>query len=194
MKERTAGNIPALTSLVIGTIFVIISVLIVIPPSSLFPEKEFKPESKSLDNYVFNNYGGKDAAIIDRLRKNLDSLTISQEKTGCLGSCPSYELVIYGNGTVSYNGYGYVKPKGSFTFTVSDSVIDELITEFDKTDFVTLKDTYGRSSEDAPYNITIISLDGKQVKRIVFQSVVSVPAEVLYMQDKIEKVVRIELE
>ncbi len=40
------------------------------------------------------------------------SVKITLLRSGCFGTCPSYQVEVHGDGTVLYEGYGYVAVEG----------------------------------------------------------------------------------
>lgn len=67
---------------------------------------------------------------------------ITLERTGCYGRCPSYKLIIFGDGIIIYDGETSVKTKGVVRGTVSQDQLKQLISEFEKVDYFSLKDKY----------------------------------------------------
>ncbi|MDO5980547.1 DUF6438 domain-containing protein [Flavivirga spongiicola] len=55
-----------------------------------------------------------------------ESSLISLSKGRCLGNCPVYDLWIFKNGNVIYNGIDNVNKKGIQEITISESKIDTL--------------------------------------------------------------------
>ncbi|MEZ4617761.1 MAG: DUF6438 domain-containing protein [Caldilineaceae bacterium] len=95
-----------------------------------------------------------------------EATVISLKRTGCFGVCPSYELQIFGNGRVTYQGYGYVDVEGVQTTTIPGSSIYKLLYEFGKIDFFTLNDSYDQPITDIPTFTITLKIGGreKQVK------------------------------
>jgi Domain of unknown function (DUF6438) len=85
---------------------------------------------------------------------------ITLERTPCLGSCPYYLLTISANGTVTFEPKYYNEKIEIVTGKaekkqISEDQLKQLITEFEKIDYFSLKDDYGvtisyRPSEDCP--------------------------------------------
>ena len=50
--------------------------------------------------------------------KNWDSVVLKLRRTGCLGSCPSYEVEVLGDGTVHYKGRSFVAILGDHSCSV----------------------------------------------------------------------------
>ena len=92
-------------------------------------------------------------------------------RSGCLGDCPSYSAQIYADGTVVDVGPAFVKTTGERRFTISPQAVQNLIKEFQRLDYWSLKDRYdvdekGNSVLDVPITTTSICLNGKK-KQVV---------------------------
>jgi hypothetical protein len=118
-------------------------------------------------------------------------LVISQTKGGCtFNACPVYQLQIFDDGTVHYEGLTSVSPEGTHTFKIPRSKVANLVDEFNRINFFSLNDLYTRPITDAPSSKTSIVMDGKQ-KSVILASGFG-PAELLALQNKIEETVGIE--
>jgi uncharacterized protein DUF6438 len=93
--------------------------------------------------------------------KDWGSLRIPLRRTGCFGSCPSYRLTIFGNGTVEYNGDGFVEYCGGYRGHVSQDVARQLADLFKNADYFNLFDRYALNATDLPTYITSIAFDDK---------------------------------
>lgn len=76
----------------------------------------------------------------------LKNLTIRLKRSGCLGPCPVYELIIHGNGEVIYNGEYFVKEIGIRKDKISQSQIFTLFKYAIKIGFFELKSEYNTES------------------------------------------------
>jgi hypothetical protein len=95
-----------------------------------------------------------------------NNVTVTLERTGCFGFCPSYSLVIYGNGTVQYQGHYYVAVKGNQTATIPRQDVEILLNTANEIGYFDLKDEYFEPITDLPTYITSITVNGT-TKRIV---------------------------
>jgi hypothetical protein len=82
---------------------------------------------------------------------------ITLERTECFGTCPSYKLSISANGEVVFVGQRFVKRVGKVKGRISPDQLKQLIAEFERINYFSLKDDYGMSggfgptpSEDCP--------------------------------------------
>src|ERR1043165_1978694 len=113
---------------------------------------------------------------------------ITIERGACFGSCPIYSAQIYADGTVVYGGKNYVKTIGEQRFKISQDRIQNLIKEFERIDYWSLKDKYetdenGVSVTDLPTTTTSICLEGKK-KRVV--NYYHAPRKLDELEDKLD--------
>ena len=64
-----------------------------------------------------------------------DDASITLERVGCLGSCPDYKITILGNGSVRYEGRGYVRIEGIRKSTIPSSDVQKLVQKLRDEDF-----------------------------------------------------------
>jgi len=72
----------------------------------------------------------------------LSAITITMERTGCYGNCPSYVLTIKGNGTVEYVGRENVNVKGTRQGTNKLETLRSLMAEFARAGFLSISNDY----------------------------------------------------
>ncbi len=96
-------------------------------------------------------------------------LSLSMERTECFGSCPAYKLHINPDGKVLFEGISFTKTKGKIEGFVDENKISQLITEIEKADFFSLKDSYTGDSINCPLEVSDsasvkinIKLNGKE--------------------------------
>lgn len=97
--------------------------------------------------------------------KDWNTLKITLNRTGCFGSCPSYNVEVHGDGTVLYEGNSFVVFDGHHRGSVPVDNVLELVKLFEKADYFSLRDEYQTSVTDNPTYTTSIEFDGfhKQV-------------------------------
>ncbi|OYT53193.1 MAG: hypothetical protein B6U72_06505 [Candidatus Altiarchaeales archaeon ex4484_2] len=88
-------------------------------------------------------------------------VVIIMERSPCYGFCPAYSLTIYGDGTVIYEGKMSVNVTGKRTSKISQNKVKELVDEFYRINYFSLKDKYDRPITDIPHTITSIKINGK---------------------------------
>jgi hypothetical protein len=81
---------------------------------------------------------------------------ISLARTGCYGFCPTYEVTIYADGLVVYQGYEHVQVLGERQGSADADGIAALVRACQQLDFFELDDQYKyKLNEDGePYTIT----------------------------------------
>ncbi len=72
------------------------------------------------------------------------SVVISLERGPCFGSCPVYRVVMYGDGTVRYDGKDHVRLRGSQTAVIASENVKELAGEIERIGFFNLRDLLHR--------------------------------------------------
>ena len=121
---------------------------------------------------------------------NHDDVVITLERTPCFGTCPVYLLAIQGGGTVIYEGKDFVEVKGTAEKTISQDQIDKLVTEFEKADYFSLKDSYTeRTITDAPTVITSIDINGKTKRIEHYHGDFTAPGKLTELEDRIDEIV-----
>lgn len=102
---------------------------------------------------------------------------LTLERQSCFGPCPIYKLTITGDGTVTYEGFRFVRVEGVVHARVSPSVVQKLVAEFVRIDFWQLKDEYRSitypdgttlSVSDLSTAIISISLNGRSKSIVDF--------------------------
>lgn len=105
-------------------------------------------------------------------------LLITLETTGCYGTCPSYTLTISADGSVVFNATAYwitenkvsrVKQSGVILSKVSREQLLQLISEFEKANYFSLRDSYKEANEcpggtatDSPTVYTSFQINGQR--------------------------------
>lgn len=91
---------------------------------------------------------------------------IIMERTVCYGTCPSYVIVIRGDGKVIYVGRKFVEQEGTYERIIPLSLVDSLLSEFEKADFLTLQSEYTGNVSDLPTITTTIKW-GRSEKKVI---------------------------
>jgi hypothetical protein len=81
---------------------------------------------------------------------DLSSVEFSLKRTQCLGSCPSYEVRITGDGVVRYSGGAYVSVEGKHADRIEIEEVRRLLAVFRKADFYSFDDEYLFNITDSP--------------------------------------------
>ena len=124
---------------------------------------------------------------------NFDDVVITLERTPCFGTCPVYTLTVQGDGTVVYEGKDFVKTKGRAEITITKEKVEQLVSEFEDTDFFSLNDKYTeRTITDAPSVRTSITIDGKTKTIEHYHGDFSAPKRLTKLEDRIDEIVNSE--
>ncbi len=121
---------------------------------------------------------------------NFKGVVITLERTPCYGLCPVYKLTIYGKGRVVYEGEMFVKVTGKRTSTVSKRKIRQLISEFERIDYYSLKDSYEEYFvTDSSSALTSITIDGETKAIAHYHGDINAPEELSELEDKIDETI-----
>jgi len=77
-----------------------------------------------------------------RAQTSTASPVVTLKRTHCLGSCPVYELSVFADGTVQWNGKQFVCTVGSASATLSKLQVDDLIRTLATSKFSTFQNSY----------------------------------------------------
>jgi hypothetical protein len=85
---------------------------------------------------------------------------IMLQRTGCLGTCPEYKLIIHANGSVVYEGRNYVHIQGVRKSKLSPSAVQALTQKFIDAKFFDMRG--GSIVIDAPVTTVSFAFDGRR--------------------------------
>jgi hypothetical protein len=91
--------------------------------------------------------------------KDWNTLRITLNRTGCYGTCPAYQVVIHGDGSVDFNGRDFVLIVGNHHAKISTQQVHELASAFKRSDYFSLNNEYATFVTDCPTYTTSISFD-----------------------------------
>lgn len=113
------------------------------------------------------NLASRPTTVVSHKRRVHPVITL--ERTVCFGSCPIYNLTIYSDGRVLYQGFRFVKRKGKAVGRISRKALDALVQEFTNNEYFGLYDAYVPGSPgcpqvatDLPSAITSLDLNGSK--------------------------------
>jgi ankyrin repeat protein len=89
------------------------------------------------------------------------NVTITLERTGCFGSCPSYTVRVSTSG-IEFNGRGFVVAVGKHAAKVDPAAVRELAKKFIADDFYSMEPVYRAGVTDNPTYVLSIDVDGRQ--------------------------------
>ncbi|HKP53319.1 MAG TPA: DUF6438 domain-containing protein [Chloroflexia bacterium] len=120
---------------------------------------------------------------------DLSDLVINLERTACFGSCPVYNLTIYGDGSVVFDGERFVEKEGTHKGTVSHEKIKEIVRWFEKVGYFALYDDYTHKAwTDSPSAYTSIKLAGNSKRIAHYHGDPSAPFRLSMLEAKIDEV------
>jgi hypothetical protein len=76
--------------------------------------------------------------------------TLEFSRSGCLGTCPAYRVVVHGDGTVEFNGDGYTTVKGPAKGKLSPEQMADLVAAINAVKFFALRDSFQTESDGCP--------------------------------------------
>lgn len=117
-------------------------------------------------------------------------VSISLQRSGCFGSCPSYTVTVSTSG-IEFDGGGFVVAAGKHTDTIDPSVVRELAKKFVAADFYSMDEHYSASVTDCPTYILSIDIDGKKKQVLDYMgSWVGMPQVIRELEDEVDEVAR----
>lgn len=107
----------------------------------------------------------------------------------CLFQCPYYQLVISGDGEVTYTGYSYVKVTGEQHATIPRADVQHLLQLFDQAHFFTLKHAYRADITDMPTFVVRLRQNGREMEvQDYMGEQVGMPHDVAVIENEIDRV------
>jgi len=94
---------------------------------------------------------------------DINNVVITLTRSRCFGLCPTYNITIYGNGTVLYEGIANVNTTGIRISNISENHVRQLLSEFKNVDYFSFNETDIASHVvyDAPFVTTSLTINGK---------------------------------
>jgi len=92
-------------------------------------------------------------------------IEITIKRTPCFGTCPDYEVVMRGDGTVQYEGRSNVRIPGSQSWKVDPAAVRALAREMQDAGYFDLKDEYTAMVTDLPTTYTSLTV-GSRTKKV----------------------------
>jgi hypothetical protein len=121
--------------------------------------------------------------------RNVETVRITLERHACMGPCPVYRIELRGDGTVIYNGQGFVLVSGEHRYAVDAAQVTQLLSEFRAAEFFSLLDRYEAGITDQTGTKVTIEIDGR--RKSVYDYVglsVGMPTSVWRLERSIERV------
>lgn len=93
--------------------------------------------------------------------KDRNTLEVTMSRTGCFGSCPTYELSIHGDGRVDYEGHEFVWQCGKTGSSLRQLEVEQILEALDEARFFSMEDRAFTWTSDVPAAIITVKLNGK---------------------------------
>lgn len=103
-------------------------------------------------------------SVFSNVQQNTSShsdLLIELQRGGGFGPYPVYNLTIYSDGKVEYEGISFVKIEEKRNSQINSNKMRELIGAIESIEFFSLRDQYPPSVTDMPFIQLSITLDGQ---------------------------------
>lgn len=124
----------------------------------------------------------------------LKDATITLERRGCFGTCPSYKVTIHGDGRVTYAGDQHVKVTGDQEGRIEPAAFKALINEFAHANFLSIPHQYGqvdcsckRRCTDMPTAVTGLVVGGTRHHVEHYYGCGCAPRELFDLESAIDK-------
>jgi hypothetical protein len=120
--------------------------------------------------------------------KDMTTLRMTLTRSMCFGTCPDYTVEVRGDGAVEFTGRRFVFVVGNQHGRISPGAVTELLAEFRRADFFSLKDSYASMATDYPTYTVGIEFDGrkKSVRDYAGRSV-GMPEAVTILEQAIDR-------
>lgn len=114
--------------------------------------------------------------------------SIQLSRSGCYGTCPSYSVVIYGDGKIDFHGRRYVAIPGDFQAHIAPEAAARLLERFRAADFFDLKDKYVAGVTDNPtYCLALVVGAKKKTITDYVGTWVGMPALINELEDAVDE-------
>ncbi len=90
-----------------------------------------------------------------------DSVFFSLERTPCFGTCPTFKITIFQDGSAMYEGRRFAPREGRYTGRVDAATMKALKEEAEARGFYAMDDVYDKPVTDLPSVIIRMNADGK---------------------------------
>ena len=111
---------------------------------------------------------------------------ISMKRTPCYGTCPQYQVTIFSNGLIKYEGKRFVDKIGCFHSKLSRKKIENIVSLVNKINYFKLDSVYSSNVTDLPSVVTEVIVNGKS-HRVVDEKLFETELNILY--DEIDKLI-----
>lgn len=122
--------------------------------------------------------------------KNIQDVVITLERTACFGTCPIYQLTVYGNGLVVYEGIRFVRVEGKRTTIIDEERVRQLVNEFRRIDYFSMENSYEElHATDMPSVISSITIDGRTKAIRHYHGDRNAPKKLTELENRIDEII-----
>jgi len=101
---------------------------------------------------------------LDSLEQNQSSPLIKMKKTPCFGKCPYFEVSIFNDGSIIYEGFKFVDMIGLYRSQINKKEIALIEDYIKRLNFFSLDEVYDARVTDLPSIIIEVNLNGRSHK------------------------------
>lgn len=117
-------------------------------------------------------------------------VTVTLERMGCYGSCPSYTVTVSTTGIV-FDGRSFVVAEGKHTDTADADEVRKLAKRIVEADFYSMDDSYSASATDLPTYVLAISIDGHRKQVVDYEGAwEGMPAFITELEERVDALAR----
>ena len=109
-----------------------------------------------INNQIDSNQGFNNI----NLDKNYPFLKM--RRTPCFGKCPYYEVIIFSNGDISYEGFKFVEKIGKFKSSINIKKLAYIKEKIKEVDFFSFDSIYDAGVSDLPSIIIEVNINNKK--------------------------------
>ena len=114
------------------------------------------------------------------------NIFLSMKRTPCYGTCPQYQVTIFSNGLIKYEGKRFVDKIGCFHSKLSRKKIENIVSLVNKINYFKLDSVYSSNVTDLPSVVTEVLVNRKN-HRVVDKNLSETKLNILY--DEIDKLI-----
>jgi hypothetical protein len=114
--------------------------------------------------------------------------SVQLSRSGCYGTCPSYSVMVHGDGKIEFHGKSFVAVPGDHEARIDPDAAARLLERFRAADFFELKDKYRAGVTDNPTYCLVVII-GEKKKTIVdyVGTWVGMPESVTELEDAVDE-------
>jgi hypothetical protein len=114
--------------------------------------------------------------------------SIQLSRSGCYGTCPSYSVVVHGDGKIEFHGKRYVAIPGDYQARIAPEAAERLLERFRAADFFGFKDEYRAGVTDNPTYCLELVIGAKKKTIIDYVGTwVGMPTSISELEDAVDE-------